>query len=78
MPSRKPEVIATNEREKRLTKDRDAFKAMRDQGIQPARLGGAAELQDRAHTKHEIETGRLVGNKSLATKIEQTVKELPR
>jgi hypothetical protein len=76
MPTRKPEVAATNRRESNLTKDRDAFKAMRQQGIQPARLKGAAELQDKAHTKHEIETGKLIGNKSLATKVEKAVKEI--
>jgi len=76
MPTRRPQAAQTNAAEKRLTRDRDAFKAMREQGIQPARLKGAAEMQDRASTKHEIETGRLIGNKSLATKVERTVKEL--
>ena len=45
--------------DRQLEKDRTAFKAMRQQGIQPARLRGAAELQDRASTVHEIETGRI-------------------
>jgi len=76
MPTRNNSVAETNRAEKQLTKDRDAFKAMREQGIQPARLKGAAELQDKAHTKHEIETGKLLGNKGLASKVETTVKEL--
>ena len=76
MPTRKPEVVSTVQAEKRLVKDRTAFKAMRDQGIQPARLKGAADLQDRATTKHEIETGKLIGNASVAAKVESTVKEL--
>lgn len=61
--------------EKQLVKDRTAFKSMRDQGIQPGRLKGAAELQDKASTAYEIETGRLLP-KSVASKIEQTTKEL--
>lgn len=75
MPTRKPEAVATTAREKKLTRDRDAFKAMREQGIQPARLNGAADLQNRATTKHEIETGKILP-KSLAPKVESTVKEL--
>lgn len=75
MPTRKPEAVATTQREKQLVKDRTAFKAMRDQGIQPARLKGAAELQDKASTKHEIETGKILG-KGLAEKVESTVKSL--
>jgi hypothetical protein len=75
MPTRKPEVAATTAREKKLVKDRTAFKAMRQQGIQPARLNGAADLQDHASTKHEIETGKILP-KSLAPKVESAVKEL--
>jgi hypothetical protein len=48
---------------------------MREQGIQPARLKGASDLQDRASTKDEIETGRLLPKK-LAKKIETAKKEL--
>ena len=76
MPTRNTSVSETNRAEKQLTRDRDAFKAMREQGIQPARLRGAAELQDKAHTKHEIETGKLIGNKSLATRVERAAKEV--
>jgi hypothetical protein len=75
MPTRRPQAADINAAEKRLTKDRDAFKAMREQGIQPARLKGASDLQDRASTKDEIETGRLLP-KSLAKKVESTKKEL--
>jgi hypothetical protein len=75
MPTRKPEAVATTLREKNLVRDRDAFKAMRQQGIQPARLKGAADLQDHASTKHEIETGKILP-KSLAPKVESAVKEL--
>lgn len=75
MPTRKPEAVATTIREKNLVRDRDAFKAMRQQGIQPARLKGAAQLQDQASTKHEIETGKILP-KQLAGKVESAVKEL--
>ena len=75
MPTRSPGVVEANARERRLHKDRDAFKALRQDGIQPARLKGAADLQDNASTVHEIETGKILP-KSLAKRVESTVKEL--
>lgn len=76
MPTRKPEAVGTAKAEKQLVKDRTAFKAMRDQGIQPARLKGAADLQDKASTVREIETGKVIGNASLAAKVESVAKEM--
>ena len=75
MPTRKPEVAATEKREKQLYKDRSAFKALREQGIQPARLKGAADLQDHATTKREIETGTILP-KQIASKVEVAAQEL--
>ena len=60
LPTRNPIVKRTVEREKVLVKDRTAFKSMRDQGLQPARLRGAAELARYAESKEEVETGRLI------------------
>ena len=74
MPTRNTQVSDTIVAEKKLTRDMSAFKAMREQGIQPAKLTGAAELQDKATTKREIETGRLLP-KSIAKRVEATVKE---
>ena len=76
MPTRHPQAASTQKWDKQLHKDRAAFKAMRDQGIQPASLKGAADLQARASTKHEIETGKIIGNAKLATKVESTLKAL--
>jgi len=76
MPTRSPDAVRTEAWDKQLHKDRDAFKAMKEQGIQPARLRGAAELQDRAATKHEIETGKIIGDSKLANKVEKTLKEI--
>lgn len=75
MPTRSPDAARIYKADKQLDRDRSAFKAMREQGIQPARLKGASEMEARASTKHEIETGKILG-KSLATKVESTVKEL--
>ena len=59
--------------EKQLELDRPAYKAMKDQGIQPARLIGAHELMTKAETKFEIESGRLMPGK--AKQVEAAVKE---
>jgi len=75
MPTRHIEASSNKINEKQLVRDRNAFKALKDEGIQPARLRGAAELQDKATTKHEIETGKILP-KSIAGKVESTVKEL--
>ena len=76
MPTRHPQAASTQKWDRQLHKDRAAFKAMRDQGIQPASLKGAADLQDRASTKHEIETGKILGDTKLAQRVERTVKEV--
>jgi hypothetical protein len=59
--------------EKQLELDRPAYKAMKEQGIQPARLIGAHELMSKAETKFEIESGRLMPGK--AKQVEAAVKE---
>ena len=75
MPTRSQGNIQIVKKEKKLTEDREAFKAMRDQGIQPARLTGAADLQRHATTKREIETGKILPKK-IAQKVEAAAKEL--
>ena len=59
--------------EARLEKDRPAYKAMKKQGLQPARLTGAHELMTKAETSYEIESGNLMPGK--AKEIETLVKE---
>ena len=75
MPTRHVDVAATTKNERELVRDMSAFKAMRDQGIQPARLTGAADLQARASTKREIETGTILP-KAIAGRVEAAAKEV--
>ena len=49
-----------NHRERVLTKDRSAFKSMRDDGLQPAKMHGAAELARHAESKWEVENGKIL------------------
>lgn len=44
-----------NRADRRLARDRDAYRALKDQGYQPARLDGAHDLAQTATTAAEIE-----------------------
>jgi hypothetical protein len=44
-------------REKELAKDRDAYRRLRREGLQPPTLTGAAQLEAKAHSQLEIERG---------------------
>jgi hypothetical protein len=46
-----------HKREKQLAKDRDAYKRLRENGTQPARLDGCARIEQVASTKEEVEHG---------------------
>lgn len=59
--------------EARLEKDRPAYKAMKNAGLQPARLTGAHELMTKAETSFEIESGKIMPGK--AKEIETLSKE---
>lgn len=38
----------------------DAYKRMRDQGVQPRAVAGAAEMEARANTKTELKMGKIM------------------
>lgn len=49
-----------NAMERRLVEDRTAFKGMRDEGIQPSKLHGAADLVRRSESRWEVENGKVL------------------
>jgi hypothetical protein len=53
------EVRATQQRETNLDYDRAAYKRFRKQGVQPATIDGAYDMERRAATKREVETGKV-------------------
>lgn len=58
MPSRKsPRFTEIDNREKKWDKDMPAYKAMRQDGLQPKSIDGAAAVQAGAETKAEVEAG---------------------
>ena len=56
--------------ERKLEKDRPAYKELRRQGYQPPSVTGASDLAERATTPTEIQMGRILPN---AAKVEATL-----
>lgn len=53
-------IAAQTERTARnWDKDMPAYKRLRKNGLQPKQIDGSAELEKKANTKVEVETGRL-------------------
>jgi hypothetical protein len=57
MPTRKPGVVAAENRENRWSKDMPAYRRLRENGVQPRQIDGSAELEAKASTQAEIEIG---------------------
>jgi hypothetical protein len=48
-----------NDTEKRWHKDMDAYRRLVRDGLQPPKIDGCAEVEKRAETKSEVESGRV-------------------
>lgn len=59
MPSRRGAVAATEAKERALHRDRDAYKRLRQNGLQPPSVDGSARLEQRATTEAQVESGRV-------------------
>lgn len=59
MPSRKDGARAAtiNQKDKTLEKDLDAYKRLRQEGLQPQAIDGSAIAEQRAEYKWQIESG---------------------
>lgn len=71
MPTRSSDAATRNAHERQLEKDLPAYKRLRDEGMQPKSTVGAAELETRATTKYEVETGTLV-DKYIAKRADES------
>jgi hypothetical protein len=71
MPTRHPSSAVTEAREKRWEKDMPAYKRMRQQGLQPKTIDGAAHIEAKAETRFEVESGQVLPGQS--KKIETAV-----
>jgi len=59
MPSRRIEASQINATERRWEKDMDAYKRLRRDGLQPAHVDGAREIERKAEHRSQVETGIL-------------------
>lgn len=57
--SRGTRVAQVNQTERNWNKDMPAYKRLREEGLQPRRIDGAAEVEKRAKEKWQVETGIL-------------------
>jgi hypothetical protein len=75
-PSRRAgsNVAALNGWERRLGEDMPAYKRLRQAGMQPKGIAGAADVERRAETKYEVESGNIMPGQ--ARRIEEASREL--
>lgn len=52
-------VADTNKKERGWQKDMPAYKRLRADGLQPRQIDGCAEIEKKATTTVEVETGRV-------------------
>lgn len=56
-PTRRADNARINDTEKRWHKDMDAYKRLRNDGLQPKQIDGSARIEARATEKYQVETG---------------------
>ena len=59
----------------KLEKDRDAYKRLRDDGLQPTGIRDSADLEKTAETRMEVEAGHVVKNKKSRKATEKLLAE---
>lgn len=60
LPSRRTQVAATAASERVLDKDLDAYKRLRQDGLQPKHVKGSHRLEKHANHRLEVEANRLI------------------
>jgi hypothetical protein len=63
---RSKQAADTNARESRWEKDMPAYKRLREDGLQPPHIDGAARVEATAGDKLEVEAGRTYGKQALS------------
>jgi hypothetical protein len=57
MPTRKPTEIGYINKERQWDSDMDAYKRLKNDGVQPERIDGCAKIEARAEEKYQVEMG---------------------
>jgi len=67
---------ATKQAEKNKSKDLDAYKRLRQNGLQPPAINGSAKLEARAEITHEVNSGHTFDTTSSRKRNESLVKDM--
>ena len=59
-----PKTRAANTKDEKLARDRDAYKRLRTNGVQPPHVGGADHLEKHASMPIEVEMGWVAKTKT--------------
>lgn len=60
MPTRSPEVARIATKEDQWSRDHAAYRRFRREGLQPRTIDGAANVESKAETKSEVESGIIL------------------
>lgn len=67
---------ATSQMEKQWEKDMPAYKRLRDNGLQPKNIDGAAKIESGAETKQEVQAGVIL-NKRQRQQMRSVINDNP-
>lgn len=57
MPTRKSREVGLINKERQWDTDMDAYKRLRNDGLQPQKIDGSANIEAKAEEKYQVETG---------------------
>ena len=75
-PNRTPEVIQQNEFERTMARDNAAYRRLRKEGYQPKSVKGAADVEQFATSRFEVESGHRLSSAKVGAKYDETQKYL--
>lgn len=58
-------------------RDMDAYKRLRESGVQPKQISGAAELERGASTAHEVEHSNIITDAALRRRVTSIFEKAP-
>lgn len=76
MPTRNPNAVATAQYERSRTRDIDAYKRLRKEGLEVRGTSGAHRLEREARTEFELKTGMVAPTASMSRQIDEGNKEI--
>jgi hypothetical protein len=75
-PNRKPEVVQQNSFVSEMSRDLDAYRRLRAEGLQPKNVKGAADVEQFATSKFEVESFHRLSSAKVGEKYDEAQKFL--